>query len=293
MFPPLIGIDIGNSGVKLARLLPERGRVDSISRIDWELATNSRPPELNRVSPDTLHPKNPAWLGLVDEYVSKQFAALPRQLTWVLSSVRSDAGSAFCTRAVERGWHVLQPTFQSIPMQINVQFPGRVGIDRLLAAYAASLAVSARPIVVLQAGSAVTIDLVTDRGGSSASAVYQGGAILPGVPMMLRKLGRAADQLPELEADDLVQLPELPGKNTQQAMQCGATGALVGGARYLLSRYREQFGMQVPAVVSGGDGPQLMPFLPEPTIELEQLVLHGLMQFAINHFTVHSIDGVE
>ncbi|GAB5406668.1 MAG: hypothetical protein Aurels2KO_48990 [Aureliella sp.] len=281
LYPPLIGIDIGNSGVKLARLLPEQKRIDSISRINWDLSSDPSSGEHAG-----LHPTRDTWLQSVAEYLSASFGQLPSELTWVLSSVHADAGAALCNWAAEKEWPVLRPTHKTLQIEVDVQYPERVGVDRLLAAYAASLSVTRRPMVVIQAGSAVTIDLVTEAKGNGAS--FQGGAILPGVPMILRLLGRAADQLPELEADDLIHAPNLPGKNTQQAMLCGATGALIGGATYLLDSYRQRFGQQVPAVVSGGDGPQLLPYLPKPTIEREQLVLHGLMQFAIDHFTAQT-----
>ncbi len=292
LFPPLVGIDIGNSGVKLARLLPSQKSLDSISRINWDLSTDDSLLDADSPRRSGLLPSSDGWLDSVEEYLANTFGQVPPGLTWVLSSVRADAGAAFCKLAAANKWQVLRPTHESIAMEMNVQYPERVGVDRLLAAYAASLASSARPMVVVQAGSAVTVDLVTDAATVSENAgclaCFQGGAILPGVPMILRLLGRAADQLPELEADDLILAPDLPGKNTQEAMQCGATGALVGGAVYLLDRYRDRYGKQVAAVVSGGDGPQLLPYLSEPTIELQQLVLHGLMHFAIDHFTAQT-----
>lgn len=279
MCSPVFGIDIGNSGAKLARLHLDTREITAVTRIDWDLASGS---------PAHLHPSNNAWLQNISRYIQEHVVSPDSDITWVLSSVRGDAGNAFSEWArQERKWTVLQPTHKTLPLRVDVQYPERVGIDRLLAAYAASLEVSQRPIVVVQAGSAVTMDLVTTvkAGGGSpvvAEDSFCGGAILPGVPMMLRLLGRAADQLPELEADDLIQLPELPGRNTQEAMQCGATGALIGGASFLLAKYRDQYGPQVPAVVSGGDGPQLLSLLDGPTIECDQLVLRGLLQFAIN-----------
>lgn len=284
MFPPVFGIDIGNSGAKLARLHLDTKEITAVARIDWDLASGS---------PAHLHPSNNAWLKNISRYIQVQTVSPESELTWVLSSVRGDAGAAFMDWArEEHEWTVLQPTHETLPLQIDVEFPERVGIDRLLAAYAASLEVHHRPIVVIQAGSAVTMDLVTHSvpevdNRLAAKDSFRGGAILPGVPMMLRLLGRAADQLPELESDDLVQLPSLPGRNTQEAMQCGVTGALVGGAAFLLDKYREQYGRQVPAVVSGGDGPQLLPLLEGPTIECEQLVLRGLLQFAISAVPRH------
>lgn len=78
-----------------------------------------------------------------------------------------------------------------------------LGADRLCnaaAAWAASLA----PALVIDAGTAVTVDLV-DAGG-----VYRGGAILPGQSLTLRALGAGAEQLFEARPD----WPPSPGDAT-------------------------------------------------------------------------------
>ena len=146
------------------------------------------------------------------------------------------------------------------------------------------------PLIVIQAGSAVTVDLVTWQG---EQACFEGGAIVPGVPMMLRLLGTAADMLPMLNVDDLIgnelsELPELPGRNTEQAMRCGAASALVGGVMHLVSRYRTLYASSesghLPVILSGGDGPRLAPFISEPLVVEPDLVQRGLLALAIAKF---------
>lgn len=64
-----------------------------------------------------------------------------------------------------------------IPIETDVDEPEKVGVDRLLAALAAYRQVKGACIVV-DAGTAVTIDAV------SADGVFQGGAIFPGLDLM-------------------------------------------------------------------------------------------------------------
>ncbi len=163
-----------------------------------------------------------------------------------------------------------------IPLQVNVQNPQRLGIDRLLAAWAATSISDRRPLIVIQAGSAVTVDLVS---GQPRDA-FEGGAIVPGVPMILRLLATAADMLPEVVADELTDLPDLPGRNTEAAMMAGAASALVGGVQHLVSRYRSAYGQDAPVILSGGDGLRLSPYIPQPLVVQSQLVLQGLLMFA-------------
>ena len=132
-----------------------------------------------------------------------------------------------------------------------------------------------------EAGSAVTVDLVSAcLPESDQLAAFEGGAILPGVPMMLRMLGQSADRLPEIDADDLLGLPDLPGKNTEQAMLCGAASALVGGVMHLVARYREQYGPDLPVILSGGDGMRLSPYISGPMVVESHLVQRGLLRLA-------------
>ena len=97
---------------------------------------------------------------------------------------------------------------------------------------------------------------------------------------MLRLLGKGADQLPEIDADDLLELPKLPGKNTEDAMTCGAAFALVGGVSLLIANYRTQYGSEVPVILSGGDGMRLAPYIPQPLIVRSHLVHRGLLRLA-------------
>ena len=135
-------------------------------------------------------------------------------------------------------------------------------------------------ILVIQAGSAVTVDQVTLQRGAPERLRFEGGAIVPGIPMMLRLMGRSADLLPEIAADNLVDMPVLPGKDTRQAMLCGAASALVGGTLHLVSRYRKALGKEVPVILSGGDGPRLAASIEPPILVKEDLVLHGLANVA-------------
>lgn len=199
-------------------------------------------------------------------------------MTGLLSSVRNDVASELAKWFDRKpGWRLLQPTYRDLSIELEVDVPEKVGLDRLLAASAAARRIDTRPLIIVQAGSAVTVDLLTRRNDRD---VFEGGVILPGVPMMLRLLGRAAERLPQLEAQDFRELPELPGKNTAEAMQCGVTAATAGGLRLLADRYR-QLHSGASIVVSGGDGPHLFPLLEEPKIEVPHLVLQGLLDLAL------------
>lgn len=205
--------------------------------------------------------------------------------TWWISSVNRPVTEQLFQFLSAQGCPYRLLDYRQLPIEVQVDYPERVGIDRLLAALAAGHYSSAQRLIVIQAGSAVTVDLVVrspaDAPGG-AKLRFLGGAILPGVPMMLRLLGRAADMLPELDASDLVNLPELPGKNTEAAMIAGCSSCLVGGVQHLIHRY--QAGGDIQAIiVSGGDGPLLAPHLASPVKVVPHLVLQGIAQLTRLH----------
>lgn len=268
------GVDVGNSGLRIAQLNPASQQLDSMHRVNWYHAPLGSPGTAS--PPGRFLPFDPAWLSEIDHFLMR-----PGPSTWLLSSVRRDALEVLQARLDENPQtrvHVI--AYQDLPLALDLDFPEKVGIDRLLAALAASQFSTARPLIVIQAGSAVTVDLIT-AGRDVTEATFHGGAIVPGVPMMLRLLGRGADMLPELDADDLTELPELPGRNTEQAMLCGASSALVGGVLHLVDRYRTKYGKHVPVILSGGDGTRIAPYLPPPILDEPDLVLRGLLILAL------------
>lgn len=276
-----LGIDIGNSGLRIADLNIAESKVEKTKRITWSHPNVDARADSSEVR---FAPGSPDWLATVDEFVSgssqDSSSGQYGPCYWLISSVRRDALSLLeayllnriKTAAPQDEYKVV--TRENIDLQLDVLQPERVGVDRLLAASAAARLFPGRPLIVMQVGSAMTVDLVREPN------VFSGGAILPGVPMMLRLLGQAADMLPTIDADELTDLPPLPGRNTEQAMRCGTASALVGGAQHLVSRYRQTHGPETLIVLSGGDGTRLAQHLSEPIEVVPHLVLHGLVLIA-------------
>jgi type III pantothenate kinase len=273
-----IAVDIGNSGLR-AVVLPERSTVPLATplRINWNQSAANIQTELSAACDQAAQ-----WISHLDLLLAQ-----PGATQWWISSVHPPALNELKRfLSSKKGCQIEVVDYRRIPMAVEVDYPDRVGIDRLLAAYAAGHITHHRPLIVIQAGSAVTVDLLD---GPEAAKMpdkldrFLGGAILPGVPMMLRLLSGAAQMLPSVEAKELVDLPVLPGKNSQAAMLAGTSSCLVGGVQHLISRYRNQFAQNLPIVISGGDGPLLVPHLVEPVIETSHLVLSGLRLLADSH----------
>ncbi len=281
--PHYFGVDIGNSGLRVSELDVEQGRLGNTWRIVWQhpfqgdsdLGAAASLDDANWSSVARYRPADRAWLAELERLPCRD-----GQVKWLVSSVRRDALEVLLEYLHRQADTCVQVVDRShVDLEVNVAQPEQVGIDRLLAASAAAQLSSSRPLLVIQAGSAVTVDLLT--GHPRRLGTFEGGAIVPGVPMMLRLLGQAADQLPEIDADDLTDLPSLPGKNTAGAMTCGAASALVGGVQHLVARYRGNFQQSLPVILSGGDGMRIAGYIPEPVEVEPHLVQRGLLGLAM------------
>ncbi|MGQ0627048.1 MAG: type III pantothenate kinase [Phycisphaerales bacterium] len=163
----------------------------------------------------------------------------------------------------------------SIPLRHVLTPPVKVGVDRLLAALGA-YSRSSQACVVVDAGTAITVDLV------DASGVFQGGCIAPGLSLMLRSLHEHTAALPLIEIKGGV-LPESAranqehlGTETTPAMVKGCIAAARGMAHLLIDRYAELIGNYPRVVATGGDAPLL--FADDDLVEniVPDLVLIGL-----------------
>ncbi len=142
-------------------------------------------------------------------------------------------------------------SFRKLPIQVDVEQPEQVGLDRLLNAVAAcSTGGSGRPAVVVDAGSAVTVDWIDERN------VFKGGAILPGLRLMAQALHAYTAKLPVVPPPTA--LPPMPGVSTEKAIAAGVHAAFAGGILYLVEQLLhdllEEDRGKLVVFVTGGDG---------------------------------------
>lgn len=138
----------------------------------------------------------------------------------------------------------------AIPMSTALDDDSTVGHDRLLACLGA-YALLKEAAVVVDAGTCITVDFIDGTG------VFQGGAIAPGVAMMLRAMHEHTAALPLLTPAPLVEARGVFGKDTAHAMHLGALGSARGLVRYHVERFAEVYGAYPRILATGGDAPLL------------------------------------
>lgn len=138
----------------------------------------------------------------------------------------------------------------AVPLTTTVAKPQRVGIDRLLCCLAA-FKMAEQACIVIDAGTAITVDFVDGQG------VHHGGAIAPGIAAMLEGLTTAAPALPKLTAHDALAItpPEAQpwGADTEPAMAVGVRAAAVGLVHTLVDRFALAYGAYPRVIATGGD----------------------------------------
>jgi len=143
-------------------------------------------------------------------------------------------------------------SYSQLPVKLNVKQPEKVGLDRLCNAVGVNSRRSpAAPAIVIDAGTAVTVDLVDEAG------VFQGGAILPGLGLMAEILHRRTAALPLLDVGNLKQQLEtkaFPGKSTIQAMTIGVEAAFHGGVERIARDYLSKAAHAAGVYIGGGGG---------------------------------------
>jgi type III pantothenate kinase len=163
-----------------------------------------------------------------------------------------------------------------LPLRVNTEHPDKVGIDRLLDAVAANvLRRSDDAAVIVDAGTATTVDLV------SADGSFEGGAILPGLELGARALHQYTALLPMIDVPALLERPVAPiGKNTREAIGSGLWFGQIGAIRELIALFSERAGRPPLVLATGGNGRSLAPALESNARFEPDLALRGLAHIA-------------
>lgn len=156
----------------------------------------------------------------------------------------------------------------------SYQQPERMGVDRWLAMIAAHnggfFTDTGCGKIVVDAGSAMTVDVLNEKG------LHLGGYIVPGLAMAQAALFSNAEQVNRyVEPSQLAALnsnnAEL-GKNTVQCVEYGVVSQLIALIKSVVSQYPDY-----KLIVTGGDGELLAGFLDDCMVD-SNLVLKGLWQ---------------
>jgi type III pantothenate kinase len=159
-------------------------------------------------------------------------------------------------------------------MAIDYPLPSQIGADRLANA-AGVVSRHGAPAIVIDFGTAVTFDVISDQ------PAYCGGVIAPGLGAMSGYLPQKTALLPII---DLEEPPSAIGKSTIHAMQAGAVFGYRGLVREIIHRLRAEMSGKVAIIATGGDAALIARGLPEIENVDPDITLDGLRQVAARVF---------
>jgi type III pantothenate kinase len=240
----LLAIDIGNSSTKFGVY-------------DQEILSR-------RLTIPTIRGKRAAEIhaSLQDELTSR-FSAI------VVSSVVPELNDA--VRELGETYFHQTPVFvdNSLDFGLEIKYfpPENLGVDRLVAAFAATEKYGA-PVIVCDFGTATTIDAVNSR------REYLGGIITPGINTLSEALFIKTSKLPRVA----IRKPAtVIGNSTAHAIESGIFYGYIGLTEGILRRMADELGEPPPQIIATGGFANLIAESC-PLIETvdENLMLDGL-----------------
>ena len=237
------------------------------TRLKWGVADDGDIRKTGSISRDHLRKQG----------MSALTTKLPRQIDAALAS--NVGGTTIATRLAGlvgahcgQDLHFARTARSQYGLTNAYSQPRRMGVDRWVAMLGAWLELQSGCVVV-DAGTAVTIDAIGDDG------VHLGGMILPGEPMMRQALSRNTSDIPETKPAKAETYEDLGmfGANTRAAVGSGALNAVTGAVERAIRTLRSN-AYDATVVLTGGDASRILSALDEEALHRPNLVLQGLAE---------------
>ena len=194
----------------------------------------------------------------------------------LVSNVAGESLENALTRALREQYDLhaefVQTGLEGCGIRNGYDDPRQMGVDRWVAMIGA-WAHCAAPVCIIDAGTAVTIDVLDKQG------MHLGGLIAPGLHLMAAALNKSTSDInvsPGLPDDD----DSFLGHNTQEAIRKASYHAVVAFVERACTRISGEIKMPVARILTGGDGPILAAALNGKHENIPDLVLRGLKVIA-------------
>ncbi|HEX9952507.1 MAG TPA: type III pantothenate kinase [Rubricoccaceae bacterium] len=163
-----------------------------------------------------------------------------------------------------------------LPFEMAYRTPETLGADRIAVSVAAFGLGGGRPIIALDAGTAVTVDVVDVRGGAP---VYLGGAIAPGPDLLALALARGTGALPRIPFGGTLLTV---GDSTSECIRTGVAAFLGAGVQRLVADAAAVLASSPFVVATGGVAPWLVAHGVAIDALVPTLVLDGVRALCIS-----------
>ena len=190
--------------------------------------------------------------------------------------------AAYCRQRWAQRPRFLRSERSRCGLQNGYTVSDTLGVDRWLAMIGARSRSAGQEaarggLIVIDAGTAVTVDLV------DADGWFVGGVIFPGMVTMRSGLVDNAKQIDEVEpppggSDSGLPTLTATARDTRRAVDGGILCAVVGGIDLAVDMQARQLSAAPGIVITGGDAQRCLRYLSRPARYFENLVLDGMQQ---------------
>ena len=199
---------------------------------------------------------------------------LPVDPELIVASSVTDSASLDYVDALAARWNIkaltVRPKAHAYGLINGYSQPETLGSDRW-AALIGARGQSEKAMLIVDAGTAVTIDHIDEAG------YFCGGLILPGLSIMKKSL---IENTTNLTLED-GQWQETP-KRTADAIATGCIDAIIGATERIYQRMLKKT-PDLSCVLTGGHATTLLPHFQIPVYHSEHLVLEGLRHIGKTH----------
>lgn len=129
------------------------------------------------------------------------------------------------------------------PVALDYDTPSTLGLDRIVLASGAAMLCKGENVMVVDAGTAVTLDVV------DSTPAFRGGRITAGMKLRFESLHAFTAALPEVDASGPI---PLIGYSTDTSIRSGVVLGLAGEIVDTFSSYKEKYGCN-RILLTGGD----------------------------------------
>jgi type III pantothenate kinase len=178
----------------------------------------------------------------------------------IISSVRDKVDGDFGIKTL-----FLNP-LTPLPITINYETPETLGNDRIANVVAASILYPNKNILIIDAGTCITIDFIDQN------KEYQGGRISPGIEMRYKSLHKYTSNLPKLTISNTAQQI---GKDTNSSIVSGVEKGVVAEIETIIDDFKNE-NEDLFVIVTGGDTFFFENTLKNSIFADQNLVLKGL-----------------
>jgi len=148
--------------------------------------------------------------------------------------------------------------------------PQQLGVDRWLALLAAEQLYPDRSVLIIDAGTATTVDLL------NASGQHIGGWILAGISTLFTSV---LNETTKVHAKQAEEISITFGNNTSTNVNNASWAATVGLINQAIRQAKQELNQLDEIILTGGNGKALQKLISARTTQIDELVFYGLNSY--------------